>query len=236
MHSPSPLPNPHRQSRRRHFYIALLAALILPILTAWRGVTNLYQPPGWRSTFAPASRPLYVHSQYLYVREGHGLFAHTLSIKREDAATFEKSATGFQSVDKLREVLASLPPLPRWSIFAQTPYELNNGFASYEFAVGLPLRWLVVSSSPVKPSATRVFIDEGSTLAEFTGKYGYVLVPRLVLSIVIVFSISFGLMQLPALFIATRRRIRIKRGLCPICAYPAANNTCPECGTATAST
>jgi len=74
-------------------------------------------------------------------------------------------------------------------------------------------------------------------LHDATGIYGRVVVGRLVANIVIVFAITLLLLQSPFIFIAIRRRIRIKRGQCPECAYPATGAACPECGSAsTAST
>jgi hypothetical protein len=188
---------------------------------------------GWPSIVPTAAGAVYHHGTYIEVRAKHGLFAHAIGLRAMDGAKFEAASTSTMSVEELRQLLAAYS-LPRWSVYATQAYDLDSSLYAYELGAGFPLRWLVVTTGKDVPPGD-VVIARNSPLHDATGLQGRVLVSRLVASIVLVFVIVLGLLQLPATVVAIRRHQRVRRGLCGQCGYPAGGMTCPECGNTTAA-
>jgi hypothetical protein len=203
--------------------IALIASILIPFLTAWRGVRDGRQRSAAVATWGIAI----LHDKFVMTKRSSQFFCETLAIMPAPLSSAD--------AEKVRTLRAA-SPLPGWSAASRHDRQLDAEFKSYEQAAGLPFRWLVISAY-ARLSQGDINIERNSALHDATGIYGRVLVGRLVANIVIVFAITLLLLQSPFIFIAIRRRIRVKRGQCPECAYPATGAACPECGSAsTAST
>ncbi len=200
--------------------IALIASILIPFLTAWRGVRDGRQRSAAVATWGIAI----LHDQFVMTKRSSQFFCETLAIIPAPLSSAD--------AEKVRTLRAA-SPLPGWSAANKHDRKLDAEFKSYEQAAGLPFRWLVVATD-VPQSEGDINIELNSPLHDTTGIHGRVLVKRLIANIVIVFALTLTLMQLPHIFIAIRRRIRIKQGQCPECAYPATGAACPECGCATA--
>ena len=201
--------------------IALIASILIPFLTAWRGVRDGRQRSAAVATWGIAI----LHDQFVMTKRSSQFFCETLAIIPAPLSSAD--------AEKVRTLRAA-SPLPGWSAANKHDHKLEADYKSYEKAAGLPFRWVVISAY-ARPSQGDFNIELNSFLHDATGIHGRVLVKRLIANTFIVFAVTLLLLQSPLIVIAVRRRIRIKRGQCPECAYPATGAACPECGYATAA-